>query len=148
MWYYHPDTLMIAQARRLAARAGHPAGSAADRQAYRDAYARVANGSWPESLAHYLAELDAEIADLTAGRVRQPPQPVTICRPKAHLLPFADSAATAEKMAARVLALLPSAGEDSDRWKKAARLMLERLTRLTQRPQDNWERVARNMGRW
>jgi hypothetical protein len=67
-WYCHPDTLTIARAQGIADRTGHEKGSLEWRRAYRDAYERAAGGSYPDSLARYLAALDEGIAELEAQR--------------------------------------------------------------------------------
>jgi hypothetical protein len=66
-WYTHPDTLTLAQARGVAMRSGHEEGSLGWLRAFRDAYERAAGGSYPESLAEFLAGLDRRIAEEAEG---------------------------------------------------------------------------------
>lgn len=65
-WRCHPDTLTIARAQGIAKGAGHEVGSPGWLRAFRDAYEQAARGSYPESLAKYLAGLDEAIAEKEA----------------------------------------------------------------------------------
>jgi hypothetical protein len=70
-WYCHPDTMSIAGAQHAAQRAignDKDFSSLAFKIAYRAAYEAENKGTYADSLASYLADLDKEIAWLESGK--------------------------------------------------------------------------------